>query len=122
MVNHTHTHTHTHTPVLIGTCSPKMQVGQQHSRPIYRQISCYDFGLHTLLILPFPSALIMVTQNLPYFESVQEGVIAIFKFYLAVSLGGLEGSPGVGPTQTQIQPTASQNTPRSCIITRKVRS
>lgn len=83
----------------------------------------------TLLILPFPSALIMVTQNLPYFESVQEGVIAIFKFYLAVSLGGLEGSPGVGPTQTQIQPTASQKyTPflhynkKSSLLTRRGRA
>lgn len=35
---------------------------------------------------------------------------------------GIGGELGVGPTETQIQPTASQHTLSSCLITRKVRS
>lgn len=78
-----YTHTHTLPPsFLIAICSLKMQVGQQPLRPWYRQISRYNFGLRTLVILRFTLAPIMITQKITYFESVQERVMAVFKFYL----------------------------------------
>jgi hypothetical protein len=39
----------------------------------------HDLGLHTLIISPFSFALVMITQNVTYSESVWEGVTADLK-------------------------------------------
>lgn len=102
---HTHIHAHahayarTHTGTLFfDICSLKTQVSN-HFRSLQKWVSFYDFGLHTLVVLPFSSALTMVTQTLIYFESVQEGVVAIFRVCLSTSQ--LEGSGGLDPDQSR---------------------